>query len=307
VKFSFYIVNYNRLYYLRACVKSLQETTSDYEDKEFICIDDDSKEPGTKEYLNDLEKSGWKIIHQEEIRKQRGEKKLDSDRNNFLVMYAVADALQLGMEASSGDIIVPLHGDSQFIRRGWLHEYNKLFSLREDVGAAGFDAQRKSRLDNEKAYLEKSNDHFFIHHGKLAGIVGAGDFAYRKSVIERVGGFSGCNEDEFVERFKGEYGSQRFKFFMPSIPVSAVIHTDARGTNARVRGNKRYGDYWRAEDDLYYRICNEVTTHRKDYRPLSIEEVVSVNGNWELPVDKHGDWKKNPIDVENSEDFDIIY
>ena len=293
------------MHYLRACVKSLIETTQDYDDKEFICIDDDSKENGTKEYLNGLEKSGWKIIHQEEIRKQRGEKKLDSDRNNFLVMYNVADALQLGMEASTGDIIVPLHGDSQFIRRGWLHEYKKLFSSRDDVGAAGFDAQRKSRLINERLLFEKANDYFFIHYGKTAGIVGAGDCAYRKSVIERVGGFAGCSEDEFVERFKGEYGSRRFKFFMPSVPVSAVIHTDPRGTNARVRGNKRYGDYWRGEDDLYYKMCSDF--YRKSHRPLSIEEVASANGDWELPIDKYGDWKKNPIDVEKSEDFDIIY
>ena len=46
---------------------------------------------------------------------------------------------------------------------------------------------------------------------------------------------------------------------------------------------------------------------KKDHRPLSIEEVASANGDWELPIDKYGDWKKNPIDVEKSEDFDIIY
>ncbi len=173
MKFSFYIVNYNRLHYLRACVKSLIETTQNYKDKEFICIDDDSKEEGTKEYLNSLKESGWKIIHQEEIRKQKGESKIDSDRSNFLVMYAVSDALQLGLEASSGDVIVPLHGDSQFIRRDWLNQYSDLFSSRGDIGAAGFDAQRRVRLKNEQPYLEKVNERFFIHHGKPCGIVGA--------------------------------------------------------------------------------------------------------------------------------------
>ena len=308
LKFSFYIVNYNRLHYLRACVKSLIETTQDYENKEFICIDDDSKEDGTKEYLDDLDKSGWKIIHQEEVRKQRGESKIDSDRNNFLVMYAVSDALQLGLEASSGDVIVPLHGDSQFIRKGWLSEYDKLFSSREDIGAAGFDAQRRSRLVDEQPFLEQAYNHFFIHHGKPCGIVGAGDCAYRKSVVEKVGGFKGCSEDEFVQRFKSEYGPARFKFFMPSAPVSAVIHTDSRGTNARVRGNKRYGDYWRGKNDLYYLIRDQNYLEKSgSLRPASIEEVVCAHGNWELPIDRNNNWKKNPIDVENSQEYDIIY
>ena len=68
MKVSFGIINYNRLFYLKSCAESLMESVKGYDNIEFICIDDNSKEEGTKEYLKSLEDRGWKIINQEDRR-----------------------------------------------------------------------------------------------------------------------------------------------------------------------------------------------------------------------------------------------
>ena len=68
MKISFGIVNYNRLFHLKSCAESLMQSIEDYEGEvEFICIDDNSKEPGTKEYLETLSERGWKVINQEDL------------------------------------------------------------------------------------------------------------------------------------------------------------------------------------------------------------------------------------------------
>ena len=282
------------------------ETTRDYSNKEFICIDDNSKEAGTSDYLLELKDLGWDVINQQDIRDQENEIKKDADRSDYVHMYAFSHALQIGLDKSTGDLIVPLQGDSQFIREGWLQEYSDLFSSRDDVCAAGLDAQRRSRLYNEAAVLSFGTDNFFVHSGKVAGIVGAADCVYRKSSILEAGGFLGCTEDDFVDRFKRKHGLEKYKYFIPKIPVAAAINTDPRGTNARVRGNKRYGQYWRAENDLYYKIHPTSKKYEDSWGPTPIESIVEANGNWTLPVDKNGDWKKNPIDVENSQEYAII-
>ena len=64
MKVSFGIINYNRLFYLKSCAESLMASVEDYKNVEFICIDDNSKEPGTQEYLNSLSDRGWKVINQ---------------------------------------------------------------------------------------------------------------------------------------------------------------------------------------------------------------------------------------------------
>ena len=55
-----------------------------------------------------------------------------------------------------------------------------------------------------------------------------------------------------VQRVFSKQELDNLYFISPQIPVSAGIFTDSRGTNARVRGNKRYGDYWRPKDSFKY-------------------------------------------------------
>ena len=99
---------------------------------------------------------------------------------------------------------------------------------------------------------------------------------------------------------------------MPVYPPSVMIYTDARGTNARIRGNRRYGDYWPPKVDYrYYEIKNfENVISLEDYEdrqiPYSIEEVTVAVGGWSLPKHESGDFKKNPIRPETATSDDWV-
>src|SRR3990167_840285 len=141
---SFGVINFNRLYYLKACTKSLQESVRDYNGVQLICIDDSSIESGTAEYLEELEHNGWVVIDQGRYR--TGEKGFIGD--NVAHIKPFSEALNILYKESNGDYIVPLQGDSQFVRHNWLTSYVRLMQEREDVGAIMLDAQRKIRLNN---------------------------------------------------------------------------------------------------------------------------------------------------------------
>ena len=53
-KVSFGLVNCNRLFYLKSCLESLIYCTEDYDNKEFLVVDNASVEKGTEEYLEQL-------------------------------------------------------------------------------------------------------------------------------------------------------------------------------------------------------------------------------------------------------------
>ena len=92
MKVTFGINNYNRLFYLRSCAESLMESVSDYEDVEFLCVDDNSRENGTEEYLQSLKDRGWKVINQQDY---RDDKKLSIGQNDSDHITHFADALNI--------------------------------------------------------------------------------------------------------------------------------------------------------------------------------------------------------------------
>ena len=52
----------------------------------------------------------------------------------------------------------------------------------------------------------------------------------------------------------------RYITALSAVPQSIAIYTDPRGTQGRVRGNKRYGSYWKAKNTTgwkYYDYVNE--------------------------------------------------
>ena len=309
MKVTFGINNYNRLFYLRSCAESLMESVSDYEDVEFLCVDDNSKENGTEEYLQSLKDRGWKVINQQDY---RNDEKLRIGQNDSDHITHFADALNIIFQESTGDIIFPLQGDCQFIRKNWLQDYVELFRQNDNVGSVLLDCQRRVRLKNATFTKTPINDTFFALDSTRKNVNGAGDCAYRRLVIDAVGGWKtptgGGNaevdlSDKIDSAFKG-----RLKTYLPWIPVCVGIFTDPRGTNARVRGNKRFGKYWKAKDDLYYEWINIESLIPHENRPLSIEEMAKTTG-WDAPVDQFGNWKKNPIDITraSSEEYEIIF
>ena len=306
-KVSFGIISYNRLYYLKSCAESLMESVEDYPNVEFICIDDNSKEPGTQEYLETLKDRGWIVINQEDHRdKPKGS--IHEIRN---VIDALSDALNLFVEISTGDLIAPLQGDMQFVRKGWLSEYTSLFEEREDVFAIMFDAQRRVRLERSSYEKCKDGDNIFAIES-LREPSGAGDCMYDRELVTKFGAWHVNEkvnaEDLFTMMAKEVYGNTK-RVFVPWIPVSIAIYTDPRGTMGRVRGNKRFGKYWEAlSDNRYYDWVDAKSFELKDDRPLSIEEMAIPNGEWQMPVDENGNWKKNPIKWPDEKvDYEVIF
>jgi hypothetical protein len=295
MKVSFGIINYNRLFYLKSCAETLMKSVEDYEGEvEFICIDDNSKEKDTKEYLKTLSDRGWKVINQQDYR--------PSNKKDIGIIQDVIDefssALNLFYELSTGEIIAPLQGDTQFVRKNWLQDYVSLFSERDDVFAAFLDAQRKVRLESADFvdHTKHGNNIFAVNPSRI--IPGAGDCFYKRKYLQEMNAWSpeqATNaEDLFTSVATGMFPNK--KVYMPWLPVSIGIFTDPRGTNGRVRGNVRYGLYWEAlNDNRYYEWVDLKEVKINKNRPASIEELAKANGDWELPINTKGDWKKNPI------------
>jgi len=313
-KVTFGIINCNRLYYLKSCLESLLYCTEDYPNKEIILIDNASTEEGTEEYLKEKEKQGVKVIRQE----QR------DPSNEF------AKALNIVAEEATGDFICPLQGDVQFvIKGGWLKEYVEFYQQNVSrVGSILLDAQRNTRNARSRyrrvESIEGNNFKFLYDHSRPPAS-GAGDVFYSKEVVELMAPWHIQNknheggqdsETEMLMKIESIVSENRLTMaqVVPVIPVSCIIHTDFRGTNARVRNNKRYGDYWQPESGYkYYKIHDyeEIVTKYKDrHVPVGIEDIVEADG-WDITslIDERGNWKKNPINPNTATeaDYTVLY
>jgi len=305
-KVTFGIVNYNRLHYLKCCAETLIESVADYENVEFMCVDDNSKEKGTKEYLETLKERGWTVINQEEHREQQ--KNAVDYYNDTVHMDAFSDALNIMLNLATGDLFVPIQGDIQFVKKNWIKSYIELFEERDDVGCVSMDAQRRVRLNRSyfSDHLETENNIFAIDRARNIG--GAGDVFYRTSVLKELDGWThsdtGTPETHFVEKINEQYGGM-MKIYMPWNPPAALIITGI-GTNARIRGGKRYGDYWPPKsDNLYYKWAEDLPLDDSRRRPQSIEELLETNGDWSLPLDESGDMMKVGINI-NLDNYEVI-
>jgi glycosyltransferase involved in cell wall biosynthesis len=305
---TFGFINCNRLFYLRSCIESLLECTKDYANKELIIIDNASVEPGTKEYLDEKESQGFIVVRQD---------KRDPS-NEF------AKGLNTIAELATGDLICPLQADVQFVLEGdWLSEVVALFQqYAPHVGCVILDAQRNITNQSHKfSQTISDNDFRFVVDTGRNPISGAGDVMYSREVLDLIYPWHVKNKDheggqdsetEMLNKIKRIIADNKsgYHCFMPVYPVSAAIHTDKRGTNARIRGNKRYGDYWAPKEDnfRYYDLVSlsDIKKENKEFMiPLGIEDVVNTVG-FDKPVDKDGVWLKNPIRPETAKDSDFV-
>ena len=311
-KVTFGIVNCNRLHYMRSCLESLLYCTDSYDNKEIIIVDNASVEQGTSEYLDEKEKQGIIVIRQE---------KRDPS-NEF------AKGLNVIIENSTGEYICPLQGDMQFIVKGpWLEKYIEYFEKYKDrIGCIAFDAQRKIRIEAHAPFktfdnIDLESDFRFFIDSKRNPICGAGDVMYSREILETIYPWNVKNKNheggndsetamlEKIEKLHKVGLLKNISCISPQIPVSAAIWTDSRGTNARVRGNRRYGDYWAPKKDFrYYEIFSleEISSQcdEKTY-PLPIDMLARGIG-WDVPKDNFGRWLKNPIRPENAGPSDYV-
>ena len=314
-KVTFGIVNCNRLHYLKASLESLLLCTADYTNKEIMIIDNASIEKNTSEYLDEKEKQGIKIFR----RKER------DPANEFSI------ALNTIVENSTGKYVCLLQGDTQFvIKGGWLKEYVTYFEkYGEFIGGITFDAQRRVRLDSSKFYAFNEKD--FKTKFPIAvdinrnPVSGAGKTMYSKSLLEKIypwpttsnnqtiADATGGSEDIIRKRVNNLIANNEIVkpyACMPKFPVSISIYTDIRGTNARIRGNRLYGDYWPGKiNNMYYEIFEyeDITSNNKfKNKIISIEDIAKPLGDWKLPLDPNGNWKKNSIKMSSEKEDDFI-
>lgn len=305
-KVSFGLVNCNRLFYLKSCLESLIHCTEDYPNKEILVVDNASAETGTSEYLKEIKDRGISV-HQEKER---------DPSNEF------ARGLNTICEKTDGDFVVPLQSDMQFfVRNGWLKSYVEFFQKNLDkIGCIALDAQRKVRL-NQGSYLfpREQTEFKFVYGRSYSPIHGAADVMYSRETIKEIYPWNIKNsnheggedsETKMLEKVKKMLAKKNKEVFltMPVFPVSAAIYTDPRGTNARIRGDKRYGKYWPPKQDSfrYYKIWDyqEALELSSDIDvPLGIEFTAKPIG-WEQPLDGNGNWLKNPIRPENCSESD---
>lgn len=302
---SFGLIGCNRLHYLRACIDSILETTAGYQNKEFIIVDNASVEHGTDEYLQSLRSSGHTVVKNDRR----------DPSNEF------ARGLNTCVSLSRGDVIVLLQGDMQFIVREWLQNVVMLLTERDDVGCVILDAQRRSRNEASRSSLipVDGREGSFAFDMSRNPVSCAGDAAYDRRVLQTIGEWSTSNanheggndsETDMLKRVKELVVSRRlrWKCVMPIVPPAVAIFTDKRGTMARVRGLRRYGDYWPPKDGrFYYEIIDRATLalSRFDDIPMSIEQVANPIG-FDKPLDPFGNWLKNPIRPELAVPSDYV-
>ena len=316
-KVSFGIINCNRLFYAKSCLYSLLETTKTYENKEIVFIDNASIEEGTNGFIEKIRGLGVKTIKQS----------TRDPANEY------AKALNVFCNEATGDFIVPLQGDMQFVLNGWLEHYVDFYSKNiDDVGCIILDAQRTITNQKHQFTCPVGDNFNFVYDLHRNPIMGAADCFYSKKIIDCIKPWSEDNRSHEggqdsetamltkIRKFLEHNYTLTYKCAMPIIPVSAAIYTDMRGTNARIRGNKRYGDYWEAKqseisgaekNNFYYEILNSLEQAEK-YKsrtiPVGIEEIIKPIG-FDLPIDFNGNLLKNPIRPETatSKDCVILY
>ena len=300
------IVNCNRLYYLQSCVESFLECTEDYPNKELVVVDNASTEEGTEEYLLDLESRGHRVVRMT----------ARDPSNEF------AKGLNTIVAETTGDYVVMLQGDMQFIvKDGWLGEYVKIYQENPGIGCITFDAQRKVTNDRNQMTspgTSKDGRFKFVADISRPRTSGAADVMYSRNVLNALGPWAVRNEQheytgdseskmlERIQQIQQQYPDLPWATVMPVYPVAIAIYTDARGTNARVREYRRYGDYWPPlEGHSYYQIVDvesvyEIEDYEERNKPYSIEDVAVAAGEWSLPKDSAGAWLKNPLRPEDA-------
>ncbi|HMP77511.1 MAG TPA: glycosyltransferase [Kiritimatiellia bacterium] len=306
-------LSWNRLHYLRATLESARECIR-YPNLEWIVSDNESIEPGLREYV---ESRDW-IQHK------------------WFKRQSHAAAMNEMMERATGDFILIWPEDVQFTVRGdWMIDLVELLTEHQWLGSICLDYMRgatreaifhpnpleqRHRFIDEclrykgafrRSRIVRSSRGFALRSfgWPKQGVCGSGIPSLTRSAVWRELGpwrtsdgpsrfidSSLGAEDDMVMRF---YESRRpLQGAIPLIPVAADLITDPTGCKAKVRGHYRYGVYMPPpEGTFYYRIRDLAEfTERADGLPLSFAEGVEPLG-FRIPVDERGDRLKSQMNM----------
>lgn len=289
---SFGFVNCNRLFYLKSCVESLIECSKSFDDKEIIIVDNASSEEGTIEYLNECKDCGIIVIRQEER----------DPSNEF------AKALNKIIEISRGDFICAMAADVQFVMKGdWISDYVNFYIKNESkVGSILLDAQRRFRCLSE-AGDRINNDLFVLSSKRLPLTPSCHSFTSKEKLNliypweENMSVHEGGDSAEAVMIKKinemKDMGIINFQCAIPLISPAVTIYND-QGDNAKIRLNKRYGNYFAPMDTFKYYEILDYNEFKNNFlsHPLGIEDIAKPIG-WSPLKDANGNWLKKPLDL----------
>ena len=307
------ILSWNRLLYLRATLESARRCL-DYPNLEWIVSDNESTEPGLREYL---EGQTW-------LDRLLFKRQTHADAMNEIVGLATGSHLLLWPE------------DVQFVVAGdWLRDLVELLEGHAWLGSLCLDYQRRATLERllrpsptrewRQVLRELLRYGPRYRHSRLLastrgfrlrsfgrtreGICGSGiPSLTRTDVWRRLGPWKtrglgaglvdsslGAEEDMVRRFFRAHWPLQGA---IPLVPVAADIVTDPTGCKAKVRGDRRYGVYMPPpEGTFYYRIRDlRDLTPPPGGLPLSFSEAVEPLG-FDIPVDERGDRRKSSLNT----------
>lgn len=305
-------ISCERFHYLRATLESARQCIN-YPDLQWIIIDDDSEEPGLKDYIN-----GCDWIQHKLFKRQTH-----------------ADAMNQLVELATGDYVLIWPEDVQFITSGkWMQRLVMLLEQNPDIGGVCLDAQRLCTLNTifhpsfKESWRRFRTDwlRYGLSHVRRKrrisfddgftvwtygayneGIVGSGiPSLMRTSLWRKLGTWKATSpatsiidsslgaEDDMIARVRES--RMRVQMAGLQVPVAADIINDEIGCKAKVRKGVRYGAYTPppGDDVLYYRIRSYEERVAQAYpeRPLSFSECVEPLG-YTIPLDANGDRLKS--------------
>jgi hypothetical protein len=297
------IVSCNRLYYLRALLESMRACLP-LGRIECLVVDNASIEPGLQDYLASVE------FARSIVREKRSPS------------TEAAEALNTILDQARAPRVLLLTDDVQFIVEGaaWLDAVIELSDAHDWLGSIMPIALRRITIEK---YFERSLMHRLlpgVSPRRLTAGNGTGVTCFparelgithsalgitRLSVWRTIGHFrtSGAKqtvqdagagaEDDVVRRYRT--AGLRLRKALLQQPILAEIITDPNGTQARVRGNRRYGRYLPPPDGtFYYRIRKETDRLPLRHTAVPFEDAVTPLG-FALPVDAFGNRLKNPV------------
>lgn len=314
------ILSWNRLHYLRATLESARACLQ-YPNIQWIVSDNESEEPGLREYI---ERCDW--VHHKIFKQQTH-----------------AEAMNQIVEMALGDYLILWPEDVQFTGRGdWLADLVELLHMNPLLGSIGLDFQRQCTLrdrfgtpwynDRNRVIeeIKRMRFRFRRHHTltssrglkvrtcgwTMPGICGSGiPSLTRTEVWHWLGPWKTTRntdpslidsslgaEDDMVARFYSKHVPLQMGYLVK--PVAADILTDPTGCKAKVRGNRRYGVYFTPPDGTFYYHIHDMAEipDPPDDKPISFMEGVQPIG-FSIPTDASGERLKSSIN--KSVAFDI--
>jgi len=315
-------LSWNRLHYLKATVETARECIQ-YPRLEWVISDNESEEPGLREYIETLDWIDLKICRTQ----------------------GHAEAMNELISLATGKYIMIWPEDVQFVKKGtWLTDIVDILENNPWVGSVGINYLPKvtnRRLFTMKRWLSwrlilKELFYFgrkFRFPRRLCssrgfelrtlghlwpGICGSGiPTLTRTEIWRQIGGWQSREKRSSQNLLDSSLGAeadmvQRFyergwvlQQAVLSCPVAADIVTDPIGSKAKVRGGKRYGVYMPPPNGLYYYEINEENI--SDFTPRALpqpfEETVTPIG-FSLPMDNEGNLlKADHINLEVVQDI----